>query len=622
MAVQEKAVKGAPDLAKVEQEEEKPQPRAPDGSRRLLVLLHGEKASDPMVRAAIARLRSEGHKLSVRVTFEAGDVDRLVKEALKLRSADTLVAAGGDGTVCEVIAALLQHTGGLADTRNVTAPEGARDIVQLAEGEPPMLQQMSVAVLPMGTSNDFAATTGIPQDPYEALLLATQDSTANPIDVGLLNGRVFMNTGTIGASADIGKVTSSKLKKMLGPAAFLFTGVRAIGSWAPVSSVLRFPNLPEHGTMQAHKAADENAGKSTEKAAGSTAAGQQSGGGKKNNQKGGKDSSKPTAQQGGQGGKDASSSAGGDDKLLRRLSQEVPADQAHKEQAQGKGRIDSSVAAEPAGTPANAPEATKDAADTTGSEVGELVGVPLLHLTAANNRQIASMVAIAPNAVLDDGMLDIVYLTGTPGETVRKLVSGVFKQGAHRTKLVPTLLRLPWLEIATESGLDWSLDGEPQPDKADSFRFSLLHRAVRFHLPDTRMLVESQEAVESSAVSVTTGKKHKHHRSNPLKLPRGRLHAPTVADMVGGVVRFRKKKDWGAVIRKNLLSLAKTLAVASVGAYTMHLWHARHGSNPVEDVARKGAAAVAGAGHKVGKTIRGSKRNSSDDKKHHKAIHA
>lgn len=40
-----------------------------------------------------------------------GDVDRLVSEALKLGSAETLVAAGGDGTVCEVVSALLQHTG-------------------------------------------------------------------------------------------------------------------------------------------------------------------------------------------------------------------------------------------------------------------------------------------------------------------------------------------------------------------------------------------------------------------------------------------------------------------------------------------------------------------------------
>eukprot|EP00983_Pelagomonas_calceolata_P135421 1162151-Pelagomonas_calceolata.AAC.15 len=43
-------------------------------------------------------------------------------------------------------------------------------------------------------------------------------------------------------------------------------------------------------------------------------------------------------------------------------------------------------------------------------------GVPLLHVTAANNRQIASMLAVSPNALLDDGLLDVIYLTGTPGQ--------------------------------------------------------------------------------------------------------------------------------------------------------------------------------------------------------------
>lgn len=50
--------------------------------------------------------------------------------------------------------------GGLKDTRAVG--DAAEPIVT-AQGSPPALQQVSVAVLPMGTSNDFAATTGYPQ---------------------------------------------------------------------------------------------------------------------------------------------------------------------------------------------------------------------------------------------------------------------------------------------------------------------------------------------------------------------------------------------------------------------------------------------------------------------------
>jgi len=37
-----------------------------------------------------------------------------------------------------------------------------------------------------------------------------------------------MNTATVGASADVGKLTSSAIKKVLGPAAFLVTGEFAL----------------------------------------------------------------------------------------------------------------------------------------------------------------------------------------------------------------------------------------------------------------------------------------------------------------------------------------------------------------------------------------------------------
>ena len=68
-----------------------------------------------MRACVLTRARAHTHtrahtppQVSVRVTYEAGDVSRLVREALALGSADTLVAAGGDGTVNEVVAALLE----------------------------------------------------------------------------------------------------------------------------------------------------------------------------------------------------------------------------------------------------------------------------------------------------------------------------------------------------------------------------------------------------------------------------------------------------------------------------------------------------------------------------------
>lgn len=46
-----------------------------------------------------------------------------------------------------------------------------------------------LAIVPMGTANDFATGLGISDDPWEALQLAAH-STAHPIDVGTVNGQV------------------------------------------------------------------------------------------------------------------------------------------------------------------------------------------------------------------------------------------------------------------------------------------------------------------------------------------------------------------------------------------------------------------------------------------------
>jgi len=60
---------------------------------------------------------------------------------------------------------------------------------------------LELAVLAAGTLNHFARDYGLPLDPAEALEVAASASS-EPIDVGMVNGRVMVNTASVGAYVD------------------------------------------------------------------------------------------------------------------------------------------------------------------------------------------------------------------------------------------------------------------------------------------------------------------------------------------------------------------------------------------------------------------------------------
>ncbi|PKM01807.1 MAG: lipid kinase YegS, partial [Gammaproteobacteria bacterium HGW-Gammaproteobacteria-7] len=74
---------------------------------KALLILHGKQALNDEVREAVRQQRDYGWDLAVRVTWEPGDAQRLVAEALDA-GYSKLVAGGGDGTLREVAEALLQ----------------------------------------------------------------------------------------------------------------------------------------------------------------------------------------------------------------------------------------------------------------------------------------------------------------------------------------------------------------------------------------------------------------------------------------------------------------------------------------------------------------------------------
>jgi len=163
------------------------------------------------VRSGVVKLREAGHTVEPRVTFEQGDAERLAREAAE-SGAELVVAAGGDGTVNEVVNGLV--LGGVHGA--TTAPR--------------------LAILPMGTANDLATGLAIPIGDPEAALAVAVAGTPFCVDVPTVNGRCFLNVSTGGFGAEATEESSTALKSVLGPVAYVVTGVRKFVRLEPSSA--------------------------------------------------------------------------------------------------------------------------------------------------------------------------------------------------------------------------------------------------------------------------------------------------------------------------------------------------------------------------------------------------
>jgi lipid kinase YegS len=179
-------------------------------SKRARLILNGKVAGNDVLRAAVARHRAAGHRLEVRVTWEDGDARRFVSEADEV---DLLIAAGGDGTLNELLHGLMD------------LPEGTRP---------------TLGIVPLGTANDFATGCGIPRDPAKALALCIKGE-AVPIDVGKANDHWFINAASSGFGAEITATTAPELKRLLGPAAYTVMGAILAINAHQYRGMLRLP---------------------------------------------------------------------------------------------------------------------------------------------------------------------------------------------------------------------------------------------------------------------------------------------------------------------------------------------------------------------------------------------
>ncbi len=181
------------------------------------IILHGAKAVQEGLRGIIERA-NERSPLEVRLTWEAKDIKRFVAEASS-DGCKRIIFAGGDGTL----------------------KEGAKALMSLAKKDRP-----EMAILPMGTANDFARANDIPVDLAEALALA-QTAKAFSVDCVKANDEFFINVASGGFGAEVTASTPEALKKLMGGGAYTIAGLVKAVTFAPYQGVISCDSFKESG---------------------------------------------------------------------------------------------------------------------------------------------------------------------------------------------------------------------------------------------------------------------------------------------------------------------------------------------------------------------------------------
>lgn len=148
------------------------------------------------------RLEKTGYEASAHATTKSGDATDEARRAVS-RGFDLVVAAGGDGTINEVV-------NGLA-----------------VEENRPLL-----GIIPMGTTNDLARAIGIPSDIKKACD-AICGGIDIPIDVGRANDRYFIYLAGGGSLTKLTYEAPSKLKTMMGRLAYYLKGIELLPQVRP-----------------------------------------------------------------------------------------------------------------------------------------------------------------------------------------------------------------------------------------------------------------------------------------------------------------------------------------------------------------------------------------------------
>ena len=129
-------------------------------------------------------------------THAAGDAEKYV---YNLDKADLVIAAGGDGTLNEVVCGNLKRK-----------------------------NKLLISHLPIGTTTDVGKLYGFTKNTKKDLELMLNGEIKN-IDIGLINNRPFLYVSCMGNFTEVSYQTPRKLKRMFGKLGYFLFAIKSIG---------------------------------------------------------------------------------------------------------------------------------------------------------------------------------------------------------------------------------------------------------------------------------------------------------------------------------------------------------------------------------------------------------
>jgi diacylglycerol kinase (ATP) len=165
-----------------------------------LVILNPAARSERAQRKR-AEVESLARDCSFCATTRIGEAELVARRGVE-EGFEKIVAAGGDGTVNEVV-------NGLAGT-NAT-----------------------LGLLPIGTMNVFATELGLPVHDLELCWNIIQHDSTRVVDLPKANQKFFVQLAGVGLDAQVVKETSAKLKRSFGPLSYLISAAQIAARQPP-----------------------------------------------------------------------------------------------------------------------------------------------------------------------------------------------------------------------------------------------------------------------------------------------------------------------------------------------------------------------------------------------------